>query len=64
MALSFVSLVSLVKPHDTADPNSKITTRTLFNTQEKSRIIIVNHYQTMTKCDILITAEGIYTLNM
>ena len=51
IGLCLVSLVSLVKPHDTVDPNFEIMT--LFKTQEKWRNIIANHHQTIDKCDIL-----------
>ena len=34
MAFCFVSLVSLVKPYDTVDPNSEITYDTLFKIQK------------------------------
>ena len=50
MALCFVSLVSLIKLHDTVDPNFKITTHSL--RIKKWQNMSVNYHQTMDKCDI------------
>ena len=51
MGLCLVSLVSLVKPHDTVDPNFEINT--LFKIQEKWRNVIANRHRKMDKYDIL-----------
>ena len=51
MGLCLVSLVSLVKPHDTGSKFRNYGT--IFKIQEKWRNVIANHHRTMDKCDIL-----------